>query len=278
MVIKIDGFKKAKCNVENCNEPPMSNNTTTMGKHLSRKHKIFWKPREATPQPPITSFESSPKQINKPINSEIEAKINSNLALAMATSSASHRFIENIFFKKALSLLNPSYTPISHQTIGRLIKSKFQELKELLIFKISNAESISITVDYWSSTNFLGFIGVVVSTMEESKKINMLVAVRYAPSPHTAANILNLTNEILCEYGIQTVEDPRVFSITTDNGSNIVCAYKDIKHDFTKILTQSDKDAVEDEFNIDFSEDDSDETDGFAEFILKKRIACSLIC
>ena len=57
MVIKIDGSKKAKCNVENCNEPPMSNNTTTMGKHLSRKHKIFWKPREATPQTLIMSFE-----------------------------------------------------------------------------------------------------------------------------------------------------------------------------------------------------------------------------
>ena len=245
-----------------------------MAKHLSRRHKIHWQPKKAAPQSQITSFSSNLKHSSKPIDSELVSQINSNLALAIATSSASNRFVDNDFFRKFLNLLNPAYSPVSHQTIGRLIQSKYEELKETLMIKISKAQSLSVTVDYWSSSNSLGFIGIIVSFIEHCHKNHLLIAVRYAPSPHTASNILATTNRILIEFGIQGVEDPRVFSITTDNGSNVVCACKHIKHDYSLTLSQSDQNIVEDGFESDL-EDDSDKADVFVEISLKKRIACS---
>ena len=97
------------------------------------------------------------------------------------------------------------------------------------------------------------------------------------PSPHTAINVRMLIEKVLEEWDIPL---NKVFVVVTDNGSNMVAAFKQQQEDKNSQSDdeidnedRSSEDTEEEEENI---EDDFDEKEleHVNEFILMKRIGC----
>lgn len=58
-----------------------------------------------------------------------------------------------------------------------------------------------------------------------TKKLRrVLLACRTIPQPHTAVQIFNVYSTIMDEWN--ELDESKVFRIITDNGSNVVCAFK----------------------------------------------------
>lgn len=103
------------------------------------------------------------------------------------------------------------------------------------------------------------------------------MAVRRMPSPHTAANVRKLIEKVLEEWNIPL---SKVFVIVTDNGSNMVAAFKQqpeerdsVNDDEVGEEDASSEGEGDDEEN---TEDDFDEKEleHDSEFILMRRIGC----
>lgn len=84
----------------------------------------------------------------------------------------------------------------------------------------------AFTLDLWSRPGFsAAFMGITCHFFDpiEQKLNRLLLACRKMPQPHTAKNVLAVYNEIIAVYEI---EESKVFRIITDNGANIVKAFR----------------------------------------------------
>jgi hypothetical protein len=78
--------------------------------------------------------------------------------------------------------------------------------------------AVSLTCDLWTSRSKQGFFAVTCHFITSSfEMIEVTLAIRYIPYPHTANAIQELLEEIIFEWKIQD----KVFYCTTDNGFNM---------------------------------------------------------
>lgn len=252
-----------------------------MANHLNRKHEIFWKQAEETK---ISDVVVTKPQLfsNNSAVCEINNEINHNFTLALASSTAPFYLIENNFFKKALKILNPSYAPPSHQTLSRKAKSISAELKLKIKNKIDAAQSISIVTDFWTGKDGLGYLGIIATFLEVNIRRDYLICLKPISHPHTAHIVRKSVDEVLKSYGILGVDDEKLFSISTDNGSNMVAGLSfdsllNVEH-ISSMVTESEfGDDIVEEIN-DYDEDVIEfeyEYDFFQSFSYNKRIPCA---
>jgi len=138
--------------------------------------------------------------------------------------------VTNEAFRKFLNALNPSFNIPCENTIQILLESAHQYTEQKLRSLLeTDAISVSLTTDFWTSRSQKGYIGIIcswISTNFEPKE--SLLALEYVPFPHTA--------EKICESLINTIRswnlEYKVMSVTTDNGSNMVKAMKLLKQEF----------------------------------------------
>ena len=100
----------------------------------------------------------------------------------------------------------------------------------------------------------------------------MTLAVRRMPSPHTADHVREMVLTVLSEWDIPI---SKVMVIVTNNGSNMVAAFK--KYTATCTTTDEDVDSEDDDDETDSDvEDDFDdkELEHEATFVSMKRISC----
>ena len=90
---------------------------------------------------------------------------------------------------------------------------------------MSKARRINICTNLWSKKGMTAsFIGITAHFFANHKRHNATIAVRHMPSPHTAENIFSMVKNILVEWNIPT---EKVGNIITDNGSNMIKAFKE---------------------------------------------------
>ena len=140
-----------------------------------------------------------------------------------------------------------------------------------------------MSIDFWTAKNYFGYIGIVASFIKDCKQQHKLIALRYAPAPHTSERIVSLTDSILLEFGIfDGILDNKIVSISTDNGANMRKAFdvSSMKQDAT--FNCNEDDDSNEECNEYESYEDGDETeqtisdDEFTSLMsgISKRIAC----
>jgi hypothetical protein len=78
---------------------------------------------------------------------------------------------------------------------------------------------VSLTTDLWSSRAKHGYIGVTAAwiTPDFINVKDMMLEIKYAPSPHTADVVAELLYECISSWEL----NGRVTAIITDNGSNM---------------------------------------------------------
>ncbi|GAV06575.1 hypothetical protein RvY_16541 [Ramazzottius varieornatus] len=106
----------------------------------------------------------------------------------------------------------------------RLLPGIYKKLETKVLDLLKSATAIAINCDIWSSKRQRGYLGVSAHYIDETFKLQhgLLACSRFS-GIHNANQILDLTVEVLTKFEIEN----KVCYIGTDNGANIVNAFKD---------------------------------------------------
>ena len=128
-----------------------------------------------------------------------------------------------ILFKE----LDSAFIMPCQETITNMIHEAFNHTLPQLKTLIENeATSVSLTLDLWTSRSRQGYLGVTCSFIDSKWQLKeFILTIEHVRYPHTAAHILEALELILEEWKIRN----KVYTITTDNGSNVKKAIGDMK-------------------------------------------------
>jgi hypothetical protein len=74
-------------------------------------------------------------------------------------------------------------------------------------------------IPLWTARSRMGYIGITCAYIDKQFKLNeAILAIKYVPYPHTGEAIAEEIMSILSEWKLTD----KIFTITTDNGSNMV--------------------------------------------------------
>ena len=97
------------------------------------------------------------------------------------------------------------------------------------------------------TASFLGITAHYFS-YQDRQRHNVTLAVSRLPSPHTADRILEAFDAIVCQWNIP---QSKLFRVLTDNGSNMVVAFKDRITSKVNIESVGDDDAEQCYIDVD---------------------------
>ena len=126
------------------------------------------------------------------------------------------------------------------------------ELKANIGSYIAQAQKLSICADIWTKKGMTAsFMGVTAHffSKKDHRRHSVTLVVKKMLSPHTADNVLQVVQEVLSEWDILPW---KVQAILTDNGSNMVAAFK-------QVCSEGDEDEdVDSNESVSGSSDDED--------------------
>ena len=152
--------------------------------------------------------------------------ITRKLTIFVCSSNVAYRIVENFEFRDLLTTLDPRYPVPGRTALGKQLSCVLIELKAKISAHLESANKISICCDVWSkkglTSSYLGVTGHFFPHKNNSRH-TVILAVRRITGSHTAVNIRTLLDEVLSEWGMY---DSKLFAALTDNGSNMVAAFK----------------------------------------------------
>lgn len=135
--------------------------------------------------------------------------------------------VEEPAFKDLIHELDPRYCPPDRKYISNTaIPNKFNEVKSRVMGDLKDAQCVSLTTDAWSSSTMEPFLSLTVHYITPTWNLqSFCLRTIYLPQSHTGENIAAMLRNVLREYNIQL---ENCVSITTDSGSNMVKACKEL--------------------------------------------------
>ena len=137
--------------------------------------------------------------------------------------------LDNISFSGAsserlirlVSLLNPIATslhPTSPTTVSKWVIEDAKIMSKRIKHALHTAASnISLTLDIWTSPNYIAFLGIEAHFIDQNGKLqNLLIAFRMLLGPHTGENIASVVIATVESYNITS----HITYTTMDNASN----------------------------------------------------------
>ena len=131
--------------------------------------------------------------------------------------------VTNPAYKEMISHFNPSFNIPGKQKIKTMISKSYNYNRENLTNLLNEtATTVSLTIDLWSSRAKHGYLGVTATWITPDFKIkDVMLEIKYAPSPHTAKTIAELLYQCITSWNLKG----RVIAIVSDNGANIKSAF-----------------------------------------------------
>ncbi|EXX53697.1 hypothetical protein RirG_241570 [Rhizophagus irregularis DAOM 197198w] len=192
--------------------------------HLRDKHEIVAQDDTAVSKKPrnskITSFARNCRPHSKHIQKKREEVTLKWMLLTNQPLSA----VTNEAYREKMAEFDPSFVVPGEQKIKTMIVKSYnynrQNLQNLLT---ETAESVSLTMDLWSSRAKHGYLGVTATWITPDFEIkDVMLENKYVPSPHSSDVITNKLYRCIKDWNLEQ----RVTSITTDNGSNMVAMFR----------------------------------------------------
>lgn len=110
--------------------------------------------------------------------------------------------------------------------ISNLIDKQYEDEKQKFKKRLTAARRVSICTDLWTkkglSASFLA-ISACYFCVEQHKPEHILLALEQVAHPHTAQSIKTCVDKCLQEWDIPK---SKILTVITDNGSNMVAAFK----------------------------------------------------
>ena len=172
--------------------------------------------------------------------------ITRKLALFIGTANVPYSLVENLEFRDLLLELQPCYLPPGRGPIKEKIASLIDIMKRNIQEKLALAPKIHFCCDIWTKKGMTeSFLGIVAHFCAKDRNHKATLAVRTVVGPHTGGNIISIFKAVLEEWKI---DKESVGKVLTDNGSNMLKAFRILAADYTDPEADSDNEFVE---NID---------------------------
>lgn len=145
------------------------------------------------------------------------------------------RTVESDSFKRLVTGLCPTATVMTRVTVTQLVLCKYDEMISSLKSKLDGIDVVCTTADLWSSQN-RSFLGITLHWLEPKslERLSAATACKRFTGGHTYDKIAAAIHG----HGVHTQFniDHKVSRTCTDNGSNMVKAFKEFEF---KIDTQA---------------------------------------
>ena len=186
-----------------------------------------------------------------------------HLATFVGATNISLSLIDSAEFRELIGELDPQYKIPHSKKLGIEIENLYGNVKRKISSSLQNARLISVCADIWSKPGMTAsFLGITAHyfSYQDSQRHNVTLAISRLPSPHTADRILEAFDTIICQWDIP---HSKLFRVLTDNGSNMVAAFKDQITSEVGIEIESvdDDDAEQCYINVDPGNSDESECD-----------------
>lgn len=157
--VRINDVLKSQCTVRSCNHTfSINSSTSTLKEHL-RAHRLFntddnqQRLSTSTQNSDLTLTTSPPAAIES-----FQARFESQLSDFIVVGRHSFSLVENLEFKKLISLCNPNLHLPSRKTIQRRVLAICNNMKENLKSLLYKRTSrVILTADEWSSRIYRGY-------------------------------------------------------------------------------------------------------------------------
>ncbi len=195
--------------------------TTTLRRHLQKKHTITYTSNISNNQTKLTSYHF------KPYTKSEQSHITTNLVDWITVNLQPFKIVEQVEFKKLVHSLDPRYIIPCRRTIKDNVIIRFTDSKKnIFTYFNSFTSKIALTTDIWTcsitSQSYLGITIHFITNLWEMKKC--LIDIIPLQGSHNSSQIINQILLTLKEFNI----NDRVISLTTDNGSNMVACGRDL--------------------------------------------------
>ena len=134
-------------------------------------------------------------------------------------------FVESERFKSFAATLDSRWITPGKAKLKNLLDDAFERLSTCLKHDLQKAAHISLTMDLWTAGSREGYLGVTGAWIDNRFQMNNAVlAFSQVVYPHTGEVIGARINEISKFWNIED----KIFSITTDNASNMAVACRKV--------------------------------------------------
>ena len=106
-------------------------------------------------------------------------------------------------FRNFVSVLQPSATVMSYQSLIKKMDAQMIEMKENLIQIFAMIEVLCLTADGWTCAK-RSFIGVTVHWLDGYERKSAVLACKRIIGSHTYDNLSKHLEEVIAEYGLQS--------------------------------------------------------------------------
>lgn len=186
-------------------------------------------------------------------DSREQQKSEEAIAKWIARTGLPLRTVEDEEFVQMVKVLDKRVTVPKKTKTSNLIEDMYQAEKVKFKRRLAMARKVTLGIDIWSkkglTASFLA-VSACYFDIQQNKAEHILLNLKQLTHPHTALSIAAHVSECLDEWEIPK---DKVLTVITDNGSNMVAAFR---HD------EEDNDTSSDEDDDDADGQDTDAEDG----------------
>lgn len=150
------------------------------------------------------------------------------IKIAFVMNSLPYHLIEDPAIKNMIATVSDGRMTImdNRQELASGVSDLSNELKTGIKSSLQTAKFVSLTIDLWSRPGFSSsMMGVTCHFFDRhlNRLRRVLLACRPIKQPHTSQHIFDLYNDVKIDWDL---DESHILRIVTDNGSNIVKAFK----------------------------------------------------
>ncbi|XP_047201797.1 E3 SUMO-protein ligase ZBED1-like [Girardinichthys multiradiatus] len=160
--------------------------------------------------------------------SERWTKCTTAVARFLAKECIPFQAVERESFKKNLTTLDAQYEPPGRKYFSETAVPKlYEQLRGEIVNELKEANFIALTTDMWSNINMSPYMSITAHYVSKDWTLkSKCLETAFTPESHTAAVLAEALQDGLQAWGIG---EEKVVCITSDNGTNIVAAVRDLK-------------------------------------------------
>src|SRR6266498_5126425 len=159
--------------------------------------------------------------MNKAIKKHKESRqleLRQYLANFILNTAQSLRIVEHESFRQLIKQLDPAFVMPDSKGIRAIIHLAYNYTFKTMVDLLQPITSVSLTLDLWTAQSNYGYLGITCSYIDQQYNLHEItLTLSYVRYPHTAENIKDAIEEVLDNWNLRS----KVYSITTDNGSNV---------------------------------------------------------
>lgn len=185
------------------------------------------KQKEPAERTTMTIAESLMRAEPYPRSSKKWKQLTDSVAFCLAKDSMPLYTVSKPGFKKMIDTFDHRYELPSRKYFSRTaIPKMYEETREKVASDLQGMEYFSATADLWSSGTMEPYLSFTVHFISNDWEMHSrCLQTLFCPSDHTAINLAEALKDTLDKWNLR---EDQLSCLTTDNGTNIVKAAKDM--------------------------------------------------